>query len=466
MDSDLKDEFQDTANLNEIQNIMNNLSETSFTKCLKELQLKEKNPYNLVLLKNLLQKGELDKNIVPNDSDDYIYQQYLNAQKQFKNDLKVSKISFGFAKIEYTLYLYITKENSLSLNYIKNYKNITPIDYEKYCEQDNVSNKNNSLNSEMYGEAGMYIIGYTFEFNVNFFLKSLKNFIELPNLIFDISKTYRNKEFYHELDIAYYAKQKIDFNKENILLFKTSAYFLIKGKSVSFQEAKNLEIFANSLIIGEVKSRFPKKLKSNYNKDNNLTSIITGLFMKLCLFYDLYKDMDLFNNNNPIENIQLIFFYDTMQISNLNLNLISQIIRKECIPFYKIPKNIQIHFYIIYTLPNIAGMNISSLSEEIKKLKRVYKEQKEKIDRLDEMVKKLMNDSKRKKSDESSYNYVNISENNITNEIKEYGEKQNISEKSSLNIFEDLFKTIEDDNSKESTKFIYNIFINFFYLLL
>ena len=98
----------------------------------------------------------------------------------------------------------------------------------------------------------------------------------------------------------------------------------------------------------------------------------------------------------------------------------------------------------------------------MEKLQRVYKEQKEKIDRLDEMVKKLMNDSKRKKSDESSYNYVNFSENNITNEIKEYDEKQNISEKSSLNIFEDLFKTIEDDNSKEQIKKIDENIINKF----
>jgi len=402
MDSDLKEQ----SNLNEIQNIINNLSETSFRKCLKELQLKEKNPFNLALLKNLLIKGELDKSLVPKDSDDYIFQQYLKAQKQFKHDLKLPKMKFGFAKIEYIIYLYITKENSLSLKYIKNYKNITPIDYEKYCESDNVSNKNNSLNSEMYGD------GYTFEFNINFFLNSLRYFIELPNLIFDISKNYHNKEFYHELDFAYYSKQKVDYSKENISLFKTSAYFLIKEKGVSFQETKNLEIFRNSLIIGEINSRFPEKVKSNYNKVDNLTSIITGLFMKLYLFYNLYKDMDLFNNNK-IENIQLIFFYDNIQISNLKLNLISEIIDKEYLPFYKIPRNIPIHFYIIYTFPTIAGINIFRLSEEIKilnremeELKRVNKKQNERLDRLDEKLKSLMNENKIK-NDDSSCNYLN-----------------------------------------------------------
>mgnify|MGYP003571429272 CR=1 FL=1 len=135
-----------------------------------------------------------------------------------------------------------------------------------------------------------------------------------------------------------------------------------------------------------------------------------------------------------------------MKIINC-LNQLEEIIDKEYLPFYKIPRNIPIHFYIIYTFPTIAGINIFRLSEEIKilnremeELKRVNKKQNERLDRLDEKLKSLMNENKIK-NDDSSCNYLNeqkikfkdnkslfsidISENNLTNEIKEYDNIKN-----------------------------------------
>ena len=493
---DNNEEIQITANLNEIQTIINNLSETTFNKCVKDLYKKEKVSYNSNLLKKLLKKGELDGNIVPKESEDYIYQQYINAHKKFKKDLKVPKIAFGIAKINYTIYLYITKESSLSLNYIKNYKNLAPIDFQNYCEQDNISNKNISINSEMYGEAGMYINGYTFEFNINFFLKSLKDFIELPNLIFDLSKNYKNKEFYHELDISYYIKQKINFNDENIPVFKTSAYFSIKNNSISFSEEKNLEILDNSLIFGEVKLRFQKKIKSNQSNDNSLTDIIMGLFMKASLFYNLYKEMDIFDNNNKIQSIQLIFFYDYIQMAKINMQLIESIIQKECMPFMKMLRNIQIHFYIVYTLPSITTISISDLSNEIQVLKKTNEEfqkeihkQNEKIDKLNELVQKLLDklekyesnfikkeDSKfNQKSDNEIFSSINFFENSLLDNIPQNNDlfdlypkedeqqKQDKNKENSFNIFEDLFKTVNNDdnlkaNSEDEFKILNDIF--------
>ena len=147
----------------------------------------------------------------------------------------------------------------------------------------------------------------------------------MPNLIFNLRSHSSLKGFYNELDIAYYSKQKID-DSNNISVLKTSTYCLIDktAKNLSFINNKNLEIFENSLIIGEVKSRFPKKLKSNKDKDkDNLEDIVVGLLSKLSLFYELYKKMEIIGT---IQNIQLIFFYDTVQIKDIKNRDINNII--------------------------------------------------------------------------------------------------------------------------------------------
>ena len=148
--------------------------------------------------------------------------------------MKVSKINFGLTKIKDSIYLYVLKENSLSLNFIKNYKNVKPIDFETYCNAENKTNS--SFSNSTYNDAGMNVNGYTFEFNINFFLRSLKSFLELPNLLFDLNKQYNYKDFYHEVDIAYYTKQKIDINNNNIKMFKPSLYFLINNNNISLKK--------------------------------------------------------------------------------------------------------------------------------------------------------------------------------------------------------------------------------------
>ena len=249
MDSNTDEEFQINQNPNEIYKLINDLSYTTFNECINHLKNQEKNKATLKLLNNLSKQRQLDSSLVPDTTNDYIYQQYLNAYKKFKDDFKVPLLSFGIKKIIYDIYLYVKKEHDLSLNYINNYKNITPITYDQYTENKKNSGKNSI--SELYGDAGMNLNGYTFEFNVNFFLGSLKEFLELPNLIFDLSKNYCQTKFYHELDISYYAKNKIDNDNKNLSIFKTSAYFRFNNKKVfEFLDSKYFIIFEYYLILG------------------------------------------------------------------------------------------------------------------------------------------------------------------------------------------------------------------------
>ena len=417
MDSNTDEEFQINQNPNEIYKLINDLSYTTFNECINHLKNQEKNKATLKLLNKLSKQRQLDSSLVPDTTNDYIYQQYLNAYKKFKDDFKVPLLSFGIKKIIYDIYLYVKKEHDLSLNYINNYKNITPITYDQYTENKNNSGKNSI--SELYGDAGMNLNGYTFEFNVNFFLGSLKEFLELPNLIFDLSKNYCQTKFYHELDISYYAKNKIDNDNKNLSIFKTSAYFRFNNKKVfEFLDSKDFKIFEYSLILGEVKLRFPKKIGNKEEKSKEtLRSIILGLMEKLSIFYELYKGMSVFTNNS-LKIIQLILFYDTIQISKLNLSEIKTIISQNLNYIYNI-NNIQIHFYIVYTFPALTTVSLSNLSNEIEVLKKLNKKQNEKI----EVLKKL-NKKQNEKIEELNNTVKNVMEeikklknNNSTNKI-------------------------------------------------
>ena len=83
--------------------------------------------------------------------------------------------------------------------------------------------------------------------------------------------------------------------------------------------------------------------------------------MKLALFYKLYDNINIFNNNLKKNTIQLILFYDTFQIENIKTDNISNIINNICLNIIKKDINIPIHFYIVYTLPTISIVSISNL---------------------------------------------------------------------------------------------------------
>jgi len=362
--------------------LQNNLIEHTFRECVDELKNKKLKRNNITSLLSGFESAQKLYDISFNV--EYITNQYSRAKKSFRGTNKVSKLSFGLAILYNEVHLYMCKDSQESLEYIKNFKNISPIDFDKYIEDlSKNSNKSSSLNSEIFANAGMNLYGFSFEFNINCFLKALKNMIELPDLIFNL-----NKNTYKEIDISFYNNDIKNDPKISSLL-RTSSYFCIKNNKITNSDSKEFKMFEKSLILGEIKSRFPKKMYSqskivnkSKNKNSNtknqdtLEDIINKLFTKLGSFVDLYKEIDLFDIKD-LENIQLIFFYDNSQIKNMNISKIRELIENNA-SIYKNFKDVYIHLYIVYTLPAISNTIIYDLQNEVQLLKQKEKEREEK----------------------------------------------------------------------------------------
>ena len=292
-----------SALANQVQNLKNKLKARSLSKCVDDILNNRKfNTQITYFLKGLKINQKLYK-LNFNAESQYISELYSAAVKKFQGKEEVSPLSYGLAIIYNNPYLYIKKEIEESLKYIRNYDNICPIDFNKYM---NLSKTN--VNSDMMLKGGLNIYGYSFEFNINYFLQTLSELIELPNLIINLSSNYKFAN-YEELDIAYF-NQDSNNNNINMGLLKCNIHLKIYNNKIDLVKNNNFELYENSLILGEVKSSFPKKLrKSNEikGKEDSLETIIDKLFSKLRIFYELYQNIDLFNVSN-IKNIQIIFF--------------------------------------------------------------------------------------------------------------------------------------------------------------
>ena len=363
---------------NLIQKLKNNLSEKTLLEDIDRL-IKSKNlNYNAsCFLTNLKNKGELN-NLDFSKDFDYIRNYYIIASNEFKGDNKVAKLSYGLEYAEGDIFIYMKKDPEETLKYLKDYQNINPIDFNKYMKS---HNSNNSINSELILKGGMNLYGYSFEFNVNYFIQTLSDLIELPDLAINLSDYFVPPNF-KEVDISYYNMEQ-PLNKDMSLL-RTGIYYKIFNNKISFEKERDFQIFQNSLIIGEVKTSFPKYIYLTGNK-TSFEGIINQLFEKLFFFYNLYTKIGLFASNE-IKNIELVFFYDNVQLKNINDKLILYFIRNNKY-LWKIFVSIPIHFFIIYTLPSISNVSIMDLKNKVQKLEEQDKENKEEIQILKEQDK-------------------------------------------------------------------------------
>lgn len=424
--------------MNLMQKLKNNLSEHSLLQCIKNLKEKEKDNKNTTLFDFLnglensskLKKFKADK--------DFILNQYSKAVKSFQGDKMVSKLSFGLVKLYNCIFLYMCKDSKENIEYIKNYKNIVPINFNVYMEDLSVKNpsKKSPINSELMANAGMNLNGFSFEFNISYFLKELNQLIELPDLLFDL-----NNNFYHELDIAFYNEEKV-INNQNLSLLRTSCYFCINKNRINNINNKEFEIYGKSLILGEVKTRFPKKLytrnKKKDNEQDTLEDIIDKLFNKLEYFVKLYNEINLFEVDD-IENIQLIFFYDHSEINKIKDDLIVKLINKHS-KTYKKFENFFIHFYIVFTVPAITNVSIFELGNEVNVLKEKDKQKEETIIFL-------------KEQDKQKEEKISLLENELSSIRKEL---EAIKKNKNTEFFEDMEILTTNNNNNNMDSFFYD----------
>ena len=380
---------------NQFQKLKNNLSVTSLIKNTVRL-LGDKNEINNKN-KNKLEKIQKDKKLYAlkfAPKYENIKKLYELAMDNFKGQNEVSVSSYGLSIISDNLIIYITKQIEESLKYISNEHNISPIEYKKYA---NLSKSN--ATSEMLLNGGLNLFGYSFEFNLNYFLQTLSDMVELPNLMIDLGENYYNASF-KELDLAYY---NIDTSiNDNINLLQCNIHFKIQKENVKKDNDKKFRIYENSLILGEVKSRFPKKKDDDgkYEKEDSLEKIISKLFEKLHYFFQLYKKIDLFKYST-LNNIQIIFFYDSVNIKGIDEKTIEKYIikynNKNKYPGY--PSDVPIHFFIVYVLPAITNISIYGLKNEINLIKEEAKRREEEAKRRDEEAKRREEEAKRREEE-------------------------------------------------------------------
>ena len=246
---------------------------------------------------------------------------------------------------------------------------------------------------------GLNLFGYSFEFNLNYFLQTLSDMVELPNLMIDLGENYYNASF-KELDLAYY---NIDTSiNDNINLLQCNIHFKIQKENVKKDDDNKFRIYENSLILGEVKSRFPKKKDDDgkYEKEDSLEKIISKLFEKLHYFFQLYNKIDLFKYST-LKNIQIIFFYDSVNIKGIDENTIEKYIIKynDKNKYLGYPSDVPIHFFIVYVLPAITNISIYGLKNEINLIKEEAKRREEEAKRRDEEAKRREEEAKRREEE-------------------------------------------------------------------
>ena len=380
---------------NQVQKLKNNLSVTSLIKNTVRL-LGDKNEINNKN-KNKLEKIQKDKKLYAlkfAPKYENIKKLYELAMDNFKGQNEVSILSYGLSIISDNLIIYITKQIEESLKYISNEHNISQVEYKKYA---NLSKSN--ATSEMLLNGGLNLFGYSFEFNLNYFLQTLSDMVELPNLMIDLGENYYNASF-KELDLAYY---NIDTSiNDNINLLQCNIHFKIQKENVKKDDDNKFRIYENSLILGEVKSRFPKKIDDDgkYEKEDSLEKIISKLFEKLHYFFQLYKKIDLFKYST-LKNIQIIFFYDSVNIKGIDENTIEKYIIKynDKNKYLGYPSDVPIHFFIVYVLPAITNISIYGLKNEINLIKEEAKRREEEAKRRDEEAKRREEEAKRREEE-------------------------------------------------------------------
>ena len=380
---------------NQVQKLKNNLLVTSLIKNTNKL-LDAKNELNNKN-KNNLERIQKDKKLYGlNFGPKYenIKKLYELAINKFKGQNEVSVSSYGLSIISDHLIIYITKQIEESLKYISNEHNISPVEYKKYA---NLSKSN--ATSEMLLNGGLNLFGYSFEFNLNYFLQTLSDMVELPNLMIDLGENYYNASF-KELDLAYY---NIDTSiNDNINLLQCNIHFKIQKENVKKDDDNKFRIYENSLILGEVKSRFPKKIDDDgkYEKEDSLEKIISKLFEKLHYFFQLYKKIGLFNYST-LKNIQIIFFYDSVNLKGIDEKTIEKYIIKynDKNKYLAYPSDVPIHFFIVYVLPAITNISIYGLKNEINLIKEETKRRDEEAKRREEEAKRRDEEAKRREEE-------------------------------------------------------------------
>ena len=224
------------------------------------------------------------------------------------------------------------------------------------------------------------------EYYLNVFFMALLNQNELPKVIYNFDPylfqnnikgkndaTKKRVIEMEELDGVFYFEKKAELNIEK-LPFIIDDIVEIKRNKFDFEILENnnvLKFDENTLILLEVKNRFP----------DDLAKEINILLSKTMIFHQLYEER--FKN---MKNIRIIFFYDAIPKYNYNEELLKIINH-----FFQDKREIRekILFQFIFITSSYLAFNFKNLNERIDELEKEISFLKEKNSNLETNVKEL-----------------------------------------------------------------------------
>ena len=224
------------------------------------------------------------------------------------------------------------------------------------------------------------------EYYLNVFFMALLNQNELPKVIYNFDPylfqnnikgkndaTQKRTIEMEELDGVFYFEKKAELNIEK-LPFIIDDIVEIKRNKFDFEILENnnvLKFDENTLILLEVKNRFP----------DDLAKEINILLSKTMIFHQLYEER--FKN---MKNIRIIFFYDAIPKYNYNEELLKIINH-----FFQDKREIRekILFQFIFITSSYLAFNFKNINERIDELEKEVSFLKEKNSNLETNVKAL-----------------------------------------------------------------------------
>ena len=351
-----------------------------------------KKGYETSLLDELINGNiRIDKNLFllkKKENDNYFEPHFPNLEKAIAafNDSKMFKenvlkegnygyICYKVEKNETTLYkegIYAILDNKIL------YSEIT--DKAKFIKDDFYFSDDNIVDNSYKARA------LSLEYYLNgFFMARLKQ-NELPRVIYNFDPylfqniikgkndaTQKRTIEMEELDGVFYLEKKAEFNVEK-LPFIIDDIVEIKGNRFDFEILENINILKfdeNTLILLEVKNRFPDDLAKEIN-------ILLG---KTISFHQLYEER--FKN---IKNIRVMFFYDAIPKYNYDEELLKIINH-----FFQDKSEIRekIQFQFIFITSSYLAFNFKNLKDRIDELEKEISFLKEKNSNLEKNVEDL-----------------------------------------------------------------------------
>ena len=157
-----------------------------------------------------------------------------------------------------------------------------------------------------------------------------------------------------EIDGVFYFKEEMRLNLKE-LPFIIDDVLGMEGSKFDFvaQDSNYLEVRKNTLVLIEVKNRFPKKIE--------LEQEIKIACSKAWTFYDFYTE-----KYQNMEKIRIMFFYDTIPMKNY-----SDILLNTMKNYFKRDEELQkkMEFQIIFITSSYLAYNFKKFTDEINTLK-------------------------------------------------------------------------------------------------